>query len=224
MRPARIPPIVLQALADAGATQVEPGNGLTGTTPLHAVEDLPELPAVALSDRGVAPLGGKAYCFGGGFYIDPVFPDYDVKAIVAREPTAAATALRSVEVPPPPRSIITRMIERQRPGRHGRRQRRFRFPRRRPSSPAPMSSASRACRGRPLVETIANGYGRAGRLAGVRVSMAAAALVDPPPVLALRDIRKNFGGVVAHRELHAGGPAGEIWRWSATTAPASRRW
>ena len=38
--------VVLAALADAGATQIEPGHGLTGTTPLHAVEDLPELPAV----------------------------------------------------------------------------------------------------------------------------------------------------------------------------------
>src|SRR5690606_38768123 len=38
--------VTLQALAEAGATQVEPGNGLHGTTPLHAVEDLPERPAV----------------------------------------------------------------------------------------------------------------------------------------------------------------------------------
>ena len=45
--------------------------------------------------------GGKAYCFGGGLYIDPIFPDYDVKAIVAGEPTTAASALRSVEIPPP---------------------------------------------------------------------------------------------------------------------------
>ena len=35
-------------LAAAGATQVEPGHGLTGTTPLHATtDDLPEAPAVA---------------------------------------------------------------------------------------------------------------------------------------------------------------------------------
>ena len=34
--------------------------------------------------------GGKAYCFGGGFYIDPIFPEYDVKAIVSDEPTVAA--------------------------------------------------------------------------------------------------------------------------------------
>ncbi len=34
--------VVLSALAEAGATQVEPGNALHGTTPLHAVDDLLE--------------------------------------------------------------------------------------------------------------------------------------------------------------------------------------
>lgn len=93
--------VLLQALADAGATQCEPGNGLHGTTALHVVEDLPELPAVCYLTEVSHLSGGKAYCFGGGFYIDPIFPDYDVKAIVADEPTVAASALRSVEVPPP---------------------------------------------------------------------------------------------------------------------------
>jgi predicted amino acid racemase len=93
--------VTLKALAEAGAMQCEPGNGLHGTTPLHAVEDLPELPAVLYLTEVSHLSGGKAYCFGGGFYIDPVFPDYDVKAIVGAEPTVAAGALRSVEVPPP---------------------------------------------------------------------------------------------------------------------------
>ncbi len=93
--------VLLQGLADAGATQCEPGNGLHGTTALHAVEDLPELPAVCYLTEVSHLSGGKAYCFGGGFYIDPIFPDYDVKAIVSDEPTVAASALRSVEVPPP---------------------------------------------------------------------------------------------------------------------------
>jgi predicted amino acid racemase len=92
---------VLSALAEAGATQVEPGHGLTGTTPLHAVEDLPELPAVVYVSEVSHHHAGDAYCFGGGLYIDPVFPDYPVKAIVSREPTSGATALRAVEVPPP---------------------------------------------------------------------------------------------------------------------------
>ncbi|MFC6446603.1 alanine racemase [Shinella zoogloeoides] len=93
--------VLLAALAEAGATQCEPGNGLHGTTALHVVEDLPELPAMLYLTEVSHLSGGKAYCFGGGFYIDPIFPDYDVKAIVSAEPTVAASALRSVEVPPP---------------------------------------------------------------------------------------------------------------------------
>lgn len=93
--------IVLDALADAGATQCEPGNGLHGTTPLHALEDLPERPAVLYLSEVSHLHGGRAYCFGGGLYIDPVFPDYDVSAIVGSEPTASDAALASVEIPPP---------------------------------------------------------------------------------------------------------------------------
>lgn len=93
--------VLLEALAEAGATQCEPGNGLHGTTALHVMEDLPELPAVLYLTEVSHLSGGKAYCFGGGFYIDPIFPEYDVKAIVGPEPTTAANALRSVEVPPP---------------------------------------------------------------------------------------------------------------------------
>ncbi|MGN6537125.1 MAG: alanine racemase [Mesorhizobium sp.] len=93
--------VMLAALAEAGATQCEPGNGLHGTTALHVMEDLPELPAVLYLTEVSHLSGGKAYCFGGGFYIDPIFPAYDVKAIVGAEPTTVAAALRSVEVPPP---------------------------------------------------------------------------------------------------------------------------
>jgi len=93
--------VLLAGLAEAGATQCEPGNGIHGTTALHVVEDLPELPAVLYLTEVSHLSGGKAYCFGGGFYIDPIFPDYDVQAIVSDEPTTASTALRSVEVPPP---------------------------------------------------------------------------------------------------------------------------
>ncbi|MCP4382829.1 MAG: YhfX family PLP-dependent enzyme [Hyphomicrobiales bacterium] len=92
---------VIGKLAEAGATQIEPGHGLTGTTPLHAVEDLEERPAVVYVSEVSHFHGTDAFCFGGGLYIDPVFPDYAVKAIVAREPTAAADALRTVEIPPP---------------------------------------------------------------------------------------------------------------------------
>ena len=42
---------------------------------------VPELPAV-LYVTEVSHAAGKTYCFGGGLYIDPIFPPYDVKAIV----------------------------------------------------------------------------------------------------------------------------------------------
>ena len=90
---------VLHALANAGATQCEPGNGLHGTTPLHAVEDLPELPAMLYLSEVSHQVDNLSYCFGGGLYIDPVFPDYDVKAIVSIEPTVSDKDLLSVEIP-----------------------------------------------------------------------------------------------------------------------------
>ncbi|MDQ0471524.1 alanine racemase [Labrys wisconsinensis] len=90
---------ILPALAEAGATQIEPGHGLTGTTPLHAVRDLPELPAVVYLSEVSHLTGGEAFCFGGGLYVDPVFPDYQIRAVVAREPTVASLA--PVEIPGP---------------------------------------------------------------------------------------------------------------------------
>ena len=90
---------VLSVLAEAGATQVEPGNGLHGTTPLHAVEDLPEDPAVLYLTEVSHSHGGKAYCFGGGLYIDPVFPAYQVRALVGGGATTDRDALRNVEIP-----------------------------------------------------------------------------------------------------------------------------
>ncbi len=104
--------IVLAALAQAGATQCEPGNGLHGTTPLHAIEDLPEEPAVLYLSEISHCHGGNAYCFGGGLYIDPVFPDYDVQAIVSDTPTVAASAMASVEIPPPSAIDYYGMIDR----------------------------------------------------------------------------------------------------------------
>jgi predicted amino acid racemase len=101
----------LEALAEAGATQVEPGHGLTGTTPLHVGDDLPEAPSVVYLTEVSHLSGGEAFCFGGGLYIDPVFPDYQVKAIVAREPRTDAAALRAVEIPSPHAIDYYGMIE-----------------------------------------------------------------------------------------------------------------
>ncbi len=61
---------VLQMLADSGATQVEPGHGFTGTTPLHLVKDLVERPALVYLSEVSHLAGESAYCFGGGLYAE----------------------------------------------------------------------------------------------------------------------------------------------------------
>ncbi len=92
---------VLEMLAAAGATQVEPGHGLTGSTPLHAVRDLPESPAMLYLSEVSHIYNGHPYCFGGGLYIDPVFPAYDVHALVGPEPEAALANVVKATLPPP---------------------------------------------------------------------------------------------------------------------------
>jgi predicted amino acid racemase len=93
---------VLAELAEAGATQVEPGHALTGTTPLHAVRaDLPERPAAAYLTEVSHLHAGRAYCFGGGLYIDPVFADYPLKALVAPGGDLDEAFLADAEIPPP---------------------------------------------------------------------------------------------------------------------------
>jgi predicted amino acid racemase len=89
----------LPVLADAGVTQVEPGHALTGTTPLHAVEDLGELPAVCYLSEVSHFYEGRAFCFGGGMYVDPVFPPYQVRAVVGRE--VGSTDVLDATLPPP---------------------------------------------------------------------------------------------------------------------------
>jgi predicted amino acid racemase len=79
---------VFGLLAEHGATQVEPGHALTGTTPLHAVRDLAELPAVAYVTEVSHHHDGRAFAFGGGLYVDPVFGDYRVRALAGRDPDA----------------------------------------------------------------------------------------------------------------------------------------
>lgn len=89
----------LPVLADAGVTQVEPGHALTGTTPLHAVQDLVELPAACYLSEVSHFYEGRAFCFGGGMYVDPVFPPYQVRAVVGRE--SGATTVLPATLPPP---------------------------------------------------------------------------------------------------------------------------
>ena len=55
-------------IAAAGGNCGEPGHGLTGTTPLHAHQDQPEIPAVVYVSEVSHHFMGKAYCYGGGHY------------------------------------------------------------------------------------------------------------------------------------------------------------
>ena len=92
---------VLERLAEAGATQVEPGHGLTGTTPLHAAGDLPEVPAICYLSEVSHLHGGVPLCFGGGFYVDPVFEPYSPEALVAADPSDLTEAPVAMDFPDP---------------------------------------------------------------------------------------------------------------------------
>jgi predicted amino acid racemase len=54
--------------AEAGATHVEPGSCLIGQTPLHAVSDEPELPAMIYVSEISHKTDDSVYCIAGGLY------------------------------------------------------------------------------------------------------------------------------------------------------------
>lgn len=85
---------ILATLAEAGATQVEPGHGLTGTTPLHAVEDLVEEPAIAYVSEISHFWGDDAYVFGGGLYVDPVLGDAETSALIVAPDADPSSAVQ----------------------------------------------------------------------------------------------------------------------------------
>lgn len=58
----------IREIARLGGTHGEPGHGLLGTTPLHAVTEQPELPAVVYVSEISHELDGNSYCYGGGHY------------------------------------------------------------------------------------------------------------------------------------------------------------
>lgn len=55
-------------IAKLGGTEGEPGHALTGTTPMHAVLDLPEKPAYVYVSEVSHNFDGHAYVYGGGLY------------------------------------------------------------------------------------------------------------------------------------------------------------
>jgi predicted amino acid racemase len=75
----------IEMLAKAGATQVEPGHGLTGTTPLSAVVETIEKPAIAYVTEVMHHHQGRAFVLGGGLYMDPVLGDIPTKAAIFTE-------------------------------------------------------------------------------------------------------------------------------------------
>ncbi|MFG2070677.1 alanine racemase [Micromonospora tulbaghiae] len=93
---------ILPTLAEAGVTQVEPGHGLTGTTPWHAVTDLVEEPAVLYVSEVSHLWDGRAYVFGGGLYVDPVLGLGGTRALIVPRGGGLDDAyLVDVEMPAP---------------------------------------------------------------------------------------------------------------------------
>jgi len=76
----------LETLARAGATHVEPGNALHGTSPLHVFDaDAPELPAIVYVSEVSHIDGDDAYVFAAGYYVDEVLGGYRLSALVGRD-------------------------------------------------------------------------------------------------------------------------------------------
>lgn len=92
---------LFEEMAASGATQVEPGHGLTGTTPIHALRDMAEKPAMVYVSEVSHFYKDRGYCYGGGMYIDPVFPPYEVRACVGKDPDTALSNLVPCDIPAP---------------------------------------------------------------------------------------------------------------------------
>ncbi|MBF9016808.1 MULTISPECIES: alanine racemase [unclassified Oceanispirochaeta] len=91
---------ILPLLAEEGVTQIEPGHGLTGTTPLHAVRDLVEIPGVLYLSELAHLHQGTPYFYGGGLYIDPVFPDYKPTALSSKSSAHILDRFYEAQIPP----------------------------------------------------------------------------------------------------------------------------
>ncbi len=58
----------LKLAASLGATHVEPGHALTGTTPFNAYHECDEIPALVYVSEVSHNQNSHAYCYGGGHY------------------------------------------------------------------------------------------------------------------------------------------------------------
>jgi predicted amino acid racemase len=90
----------MRLLAEGGATHVEPGNGLHGTTALMLFDDgQPEVPAIAYVSEVSHLDGTDAYVFGAGLYIDKVLGEYGLRALVGRDETIVERAVPAEMAP-----------------------------------------------------------------------------------------------------------------------------
>ena len=75
-------------LAEQGVTHGEPGHGLTGTTPLHAVRDLPEKPAMIYVSEVSHQYKNQYEVIAGGYYgrsnMEGTFVGHDPETILSR--------------------------------------------------------------------------------------------------------------------------------------------
>jgi len=58
----------MKLAAENGATTVEPGHALTGTTPYHTHHEDGEVPALVYLSEVSHTVDGVSYCYGGGYY------------------------------------------------------------------------------------------------------------------------------------------------------------
>ncbi len=58
----------IEMIHQAGGTHGEPGHGLSGTTPKHAIQSDGEIPAIVYASEISHTFGSKAYFYGGGHY------------------------------------------------------------------------------------------------------------------------------------------------------------
>lgn len=85
-----------ELLARSGATHVEPGSCLTGQTPLHAVTDQPELPAMIYISEITHQTAEATYALGGGFY-----PRSKARSAAIYPKSGGKPVLATVELDPP---------------------------------------------------------------------------------------------------------------------------
>ncbi len=58
----------ISKMAHLGCNCGEPGHGLSGTTPMHAVSQMEEIPSVVYVSEVSHNFQGNSFCYGGGYY------------------------------------------------------------------------------------------------------------------------------------------------------------